>query len=447
MRVVILGSGSIFFTRRMVLGMAQSPILRAGQVVLVDTDEWKCEQMGQFCRRINEAHGGQLDITWTTERREALPGADYVILAFATRNYHYRETGTNLSKLYNIHVRSGETAGPSAVFRILRAVPEVLDVAADIEALCPDAYVINYVNPTNVVGTALARHTHLRSYAFCDGMYECMGGAIAKYLGLTGLSWNDLCEGYRMKMGGINHFTWLWGLEKDGNDLWDAFKAGLRKSAEAGGSGSGVRGGWDLTRIYDAWPTQFFHTCEYVRYFQGKGGEPTRDWFCNKWSLHERIRWYRQVWKSIEDCNAGRITVDEALTDASTDMVAALLESIEGDQNRIFAVNVPNEKRIPNLPADTIVEVFGRFGRSGTEIPPVGPLPAGIAGLIYPSIEEQELALDAALSGNFRTVVKAVAADPLVMSLRDAEEIARDLIAQEEDDMGRIWDPYWWPAK
>ncbi|MBI5722941.1 MAG: hypothetical protein HZA50_03205 [Planctomycetes bacterium] len=447
MKIVIIGAGSIFFTRRMVLGMAQSAILRKARVAMVDIDGRKCEQMGKFCRKINESAGGQLDITWTTDRLAALPGADYVILAFAIRNYHYRETGTNLSKLHNIHVKSGETAGPSAVFRIIRAVPEVLRVAADIERICPKALVINYVNPTNVIGTALIRHTKVRSYAFCDGMYEATSLEITKYLGVPRLDWQEFVKQYQFKMGGINHFTWLWGLEKDGRSLWDQFKAGLSKYAEQEAIQSDACGEWELTRIYDAWPTQFYHTCEYVRYFQGKGGRPQRDHFCTKWSLNERIRWYRNVWKSIEDCNAGRITVEQALADPSTDMIAAVIESIEGDQKSVFAVNVRNDGRIPNLPADVLVEVPARFGRTNVDAPAVGPMPPGIAGLIHPSIEEQELALEAAMTGNFRTAVKAIAADPLVMSLNDAEDIAKELIAQEEDDMDRAWDAYWWNSR
>lgn len=443
MRVVILGAGSIFFTRRMVMGMVQSAILRKSQLALVDTNPVKCEQMGRFCRKMNETFGGELDITWTTDRREALPGADSVVLAFANRNYHYRETGTNLSKLYNVHVISGETAGPSAVFRIIRAVPEVLRVAADIERLCPKALVINYVNPTNVIGTALARHTKVRSYAFCDGLYECTGGLFAKYLGGETLPWPQLCERYGMRLGGLNHHTWLWKLEQDGQDQMERFKEGLRKAAEAEGTQSDACGEWDLLRVFDAWPALFCHSSEYMRYFQGKGSRPDRDHVLTRWSLPQRIRWCRNVWQGIADCNAGKITVAEAMTDHSTDMVAALLESIEGDLRRPFPVNVPNQGRIPNLPADTLVEVIGRFGRNTVDIPAVGPLPPGLAGLTLPSIEQQELALEAALTGNFRTAVKAVACDPLVMSLRDAEDLARDLMAQEEADMDPIWDAYW----
>lgn len=443
MRVVILGSGSIFFTRRMVLGMAQSAVLRQAQVALVDTDPRKCEQMGRFCRRINETHGGELDISWTTDRTAALPGADYVILAFATGNYHYRETGTNLAKLYDIHVKSGETSGPSSVFRILRAVPEVLRVATDIERLCPAALVINYVNPTNVVGAVLQRRTKLRSLAFCDGLYECTGPAVTQALGAPRLAWQDFNEQYGFTLGGINHCTWLWRLERDGQNAWDAFRAGLERQAAAAGPRSDAQGEWDLTRVFDAWPALFCHTVEYLRYFQGKGAKPERDCFCTKWSLHDRIRWYRGVWQSIEACNAGRLTVDEALVDKGTDMVAALIESIEGDQGRCFTVNVRNDGRIPNLPADTLVELPALFGRGTMEIAPVGPLPPGLASLILPTIEQQELALDAALTGDFRKAVKAIACDPLVMSLRDAEDLARELIALEEHHMDAVWDPYW----
>jgi len=280
---------------------------------------------------MNETFGGELDITWTTDRKEALPGADYVVLAFAIRNYHYRETGTNLSKLYNVHVGSGETAGPSSVFRILRAVPEVLRAAADVERLCPKALVINYVNPTNVIGTALARHTKVRSYAFCDGLYECLGNGFAKYLGLPEMTWQNACERYCMRVGGINHHTWLWNLEENGVDRMGNLADGLRRAAEAEGAQSLAHGEWDLLRVFGAWPALHCHSVEYMRYFQGKGSRPERDQVMQRWSLPQRIRWYRSVWQGIQDCNAGKITVAEAMTDHSTDMVAALLESIEGD--------------------------------------------------------------------------------------------------------------------
>jgi alpha-galactosidase len=441
MKTTVIGSGSIFFTRQAVKGMAQSKVLRGTELALVDINPWKAEQMGRFCQKINRDHGGDLKITWTTDRRQALPGSDYVVLCFAVRNYHYRETGTSLALNYGIRVVSGETAGPSMVFRTMRTVPAVLEVARDIEALCPKALVINYVNPTNIIGTALDRSTKLRSLAFCDGNYEVLVPRIASVLGIP-----DRVEARRrlsMKLGGINHFTFVTRVWDDGKDVWETFKERLGAQAESAGMDDTVHAEWDLTRVFDAFPTQMGHPLEYVKYFQGRGSRPARDFTAAKWSLNKRIRWYRQVWREIEEANRSGVSTRDLMKDASTDMVAVVLESIEGDLGLSLCVNVRNEGRIPNLPADVLVELYGTFGRAGPMVPPFGPLPRGVLGLTQQVIDEQELALEAAMTGSFDTVVRAIACDPLVMSLSDALDLARDLIALEEDDLDPRWDGYW----
>ena len=441
MKTTVIGSGSIFFTRQCVKGMARSKALRGTELALVDIDPRKAEQMGSFCRRINQDHGGDLKITWTTDRREALPGSDYVVLCFAVRNSHYRETGTSTALNYGIRLVSGETAGPSMVFRTMRTVPAVLEVARDIEALCPGSFVINYVNPTNIIGTALDRHTKLRAYAFCDGNYETLVPRLAEVLGIREreeaerrLSW---------KLGGINHFTFLTALWDQGKDVWGAFKERLGVQATAAPMEDTARAEWDMTEVFDAFPTQISHPIEYLRYFQGRGSRPARDYTVAKWSLNKRIRWYRGVWREIEACNRGGHSTLELMKDASTDMVAVVIESMEADLGLNLCVNVRNEGRITNLPDDVIVELYGTFGRKGPTVPPFGPLPRGVLGLVQQVVDEQELALEAAMTGSFDTAVRAIACDPLVMSLSDARDLARDLIAVEEDDLDPRWDAYW----
>ncbi len=441
MKIAIIGSGSIFFTRQCVKGMAQSKVLRGAELALVDTDPWKCEQMGAFCRRINRDHGGALKISWTTDRREALPGSDYVVLCFALGNYHYRETGTNLSLNYGIRLVSGETAGPSSVFRTMRTVPAVLEVARDVEALCPKAFVINYVNPTNIVGTALDRFTKLNAYAFCDGNYETLVPRLAEVLGIADRA--DAERRLSWKLAGINHFTFVTALHDGGKDVWADFKSRLGRLADAAAAADTTRAEWELTRVFDAFPTQINHPLEYVRYFQGRGSRPPRDFTLSKWSLNKRIRWYRQVWREVEECNARDSSTRDLMKDASTDMVAVVIESMEADLGRSICVNVRNEGRVSNLPADVIVELYGTFGRKGPQVPPFGPLPRGILGLTQQVIDEQELALEAAMTGSFDTAVRAIACDPLVMSLADAEDLARDLIAIEEAHLDKRWNDYW----
>jgi alpha-galactosidase len=441
MKITIIGSGSIFFTRQCIKGMAQSRVLRSTEIALVDTDAWKCEQMGRFCQKISRDHGGDLKISYTTDRRQALPGSDYVVLCFALGNYHYRETGTILALTYNIRLVSGETAGPSMVFRTMRTVPPVLEVARDIEALCPKAFVINYTNPTNIVGTALDRFTKLRGYAFCDGNYETLVPRLAEILGITTrreaesrLSW---------KLAGINHFTFVTSLHDEGKDIWGDFKTRLKALAESSSTDDTTRAEWDMTRVFDAFPTQINHPLEYVRYFQGRGSRPSRDFTLTRWSLNERIRWYREVWREVEQCNARDSSTRDLMKDASTDMVAVVIESMEADLGRSICVNIRNDGRVSNLPDDVIVELYGTFGRKGPAVPAFGPLPRGILGLTHQVVDAQELALEAAMTGSFDTAVRAIACDPLVMSLNDAADLARDLIAIEESHLDSRWNDYW----
>lgn len=441
MKVTIIGSGSIFFTRQCIKGMARSPVLKQAEVVLVDTDAWKCEQMGLFCRKINRDNGGSLQLSHTTDRKAALPGSDYVVLAFASGNYHYRETGTNLALNYGIKLVSGETAGPGMAFRVLRSVPDVLDVARDIEALCPDTLVINYVNPTNIIGAALNRFTKLKSYAFCDGNYETVLPRLAFFLGLKDLK--EAGQRLTWKLGGINHFTFITGIWDQGRDVWQEFKSALEKAARADGVNRIMQAEWEFCDVFNALPTQIIHPVEYVRYFQGKGGKPARDYHVKKWSLDQRIRWCKRVWHEIEACNRADSSTNELMKDASTDMVAVVLESIEGDQHKSICVNVRNDGRISNLPDDTFVELYGTFGRKGVSVASYGQLPRGVLGLTQQIIDEQELALEAAMTGNLQTLIRAVAADPLVMSLNDAKDLVRDHMALEESSLGRKWDYYW----
>ena len=432
MKVCVIGSGSMQFTRQMVKAMAESDLdtVNQAEVALVDIDERKCIGMAKFCRLLNDECDGNLKITHTTDRLEALPGSDYVILVFAIRNYHYRETGTRLAKDFGIRLVSGETTGPSSVSRIVRIIPELLELGADIEKHCPDAMVINYVNPTNVVGNILAKNTKLNIYAFCDGLTE---EKLVDYLGKRiGLDDLDLSG---IRIGGLNHFNWLYDINQNGQNLWQKFKDSFLINP------------YNCYRqvcleAFDAWPIGG-HPVEYLRYFQGKGGFPENDIITEKWDFTERITWYKNVWFKIDKCNRGEMKALDSMTDKTTEMVCKIIESIEGDLGNMFPVNIVNEGRIPNLPDETTVELFGLFDKSGVSVEPTKPIPAGVRGITYQIIDEQELAVEAGMTGNFKTFVRAIACDPNVMSLSDAESIAHNLLALEEVDLGELWDDYW----
>ena len=452
MKITVIGSGSIFFTRAIVKGLIELPSLAGTELALVDTHAYRCEQMGLFAQKAIAEAGVEVKVTYTTNRKDVLAGSDYVILTFAERNAHHRGVGAHICRQYGILEASGDTAGPGCVFRTLRTVPGILAVARDIEALCPDAWVFNLVNPTNIIGTALQRHTKLKTYSFCDAMYLSneladdwnLDVKIPRYTGVDVRPSFETMDRFEMRIGGLNHCLWMTDLKLDGEDLWPQFKKGLQRAAAEDGVNSDAHCEWQLTEMFNAFPTVIGHTKEYTRYFQGKGSDPSRDYVITPWNLNSRIRWTRQVWRDIARCNAGSLSVSDILKDQRIDMMTHVIDSMNRDLGLSLPVNVLNEGRVSNLPDDILIEGFGTFDHDGAHVPPFGDLPRGVLGLIQQVVDYQELCLEAALSGgDYTKIVRAIAADPIVMSLSDAKAVAYDLMAGIEEDVPDEWDTYW----
>jgi alpha-galactosidase len=448
-KITVIGSGSFFFTRQVLKAMVESKVFKDCELALVDTDERNCELMGKFCQKVVTEKGAPIKVAYSTDRKALLPNSDYVILTFSSRNVHYRGTGVHICRKYGIIEASGDTAGPGAVFRVIKEVPRVLEVAKDIEKLCPDAFVLNYINPTNVISMALDRFSKLRnSYGFCNGADEYLQAKeFSEYLG-TEIAPDEFGR-LEISFAGINHFVWAFGLKLDGVDVWDRFRKGLKEACEkdeakyTGGVRNSVRAKWDLTEMFDAYPVVIWHTQEYLRYFQGRGSQPQRDFVVAPWDLTGRVQMMRQMWCDIRSYVDGRLDYEGVMRHVEKDMVARLIESREGNLNKRFPIDIRNEGRISNLPDKFIVELYGTVNKRGIDVPAFGDLPTGLLGMTYQMIDMQELALEAAMTGNYHTLVKAVACDPLVMSLSDAKEIAYEFMGVDADDLPSVWDSFW----
>ena len=444
MKITIIGGGSFFFTRQMLKRVAGSEILRGARIALVEADPGRCERVGAYAQKYARETGDRFSVSHTTDRRRALEGSDYVVLTFSVNNVHSRGVGAHICRNYGILEASGDTAGPGSLMRIIREVPSVLAVAKDIEELCPRAWIINYVNPTNVITAALTRHTKVRCMGFCDGMHLPVFGR--RVLELAGIEpTRERIRAVDLRVGGINHFGWMTGLSLDGEDLWPRFVAGLHEQAGHPDATPLLQAESELCRMFNAWPTCAYHGVEYTRYFQGRGSRPSRDFVITPWSLDTRITMMREFWRNVDAYNAGRMGRAQAFTEQMDDgeMLGDVIESVEGDLHERFPVNVPNNGLIPNLPQDSLVEVFSTIGKDGPTPFPQGPLPRGPLGMTCAVLDQQELGLEAAMTADSETLIRAIACDPLVMSLRDARDLARELMAAEEEFLDPRWDAFW----
>src|SRR5699024_10785338 len=143
--------------------------LNKGTLALVDTNEERLNKLVTLARKVVEANQVELKIEGAVDRKQALQDADFVVLSFAKDTVKYRGIDCDVSEKYGIRMCSGDTIGPGGIFRAMRELPLIMETAKDIEDICPEAWVINYINPSTVHGMALKRFApNLKSFALCD---------------------------------------------------------------------------------------------------------------------------------------------------------------------------------------------------------------------------------------------------------------------------------------
>jgi alpha-galactosidase/6-phospho-beta-glucosidase family protein len=296
------------------------------------------------------------------------------------------------------------------------------------ERVCPDAWLINYVNPANFVADAIRRRSAIRSVTICVG-----GGNGLKYI-LSEFLKVDL-RSVCVRAAGINHHTWLMEFTIDGKDRYPLLKERIQ-SLTGSASGSAP----DILRYLD-----FKRFC-LKRY----GYLPANDSYLFPYFSHsEAVERYRsgehslyrmfahdlpEHWRNFEAMADGRVPVFMDSTKHHThvghgDIAVDIIRTMATDNAREFHINVPNEGCITNLPKGSVVEVPALVDRNGVRPLCMGELLKGVVGLTAALLNWQELSVDAALSGDVSVVVQALLAHPWILSLDIAERMAAEMLS------------------
>ena len=169
-KIVFIGAGSVTFTRNLVRDLLTFPAFADAVIGLVDIDPDALEDARACVQRIIEAGKYPATIQTSTDRRDVLPGADGVVTTIRVGNDQAELNELIIPKQYNISINVGDTRGPSAVFRFLRVIPELIDIVRDIEKYCPDAIFLNYTNPMAMVCRALQEVSGVRTSGLCHSV-------------------------------------------------------------------------------------------------------------------------------------------------------------------------------------------------------------------------------------------------------------------------------------
>lgn len=412
-KITFMGAGSSIFVKNVLGDCLLSPALKASEIALCDIDEEKLRQSEILMKKLNENLGSNAVIMATTNRKEALRGVDYVINAIAVGAYDpYIIADFEVPQKFGLEQTVADTLGIGGLFRGLRTIPVMLEIARDMEEVCPNALLLNYTNPMAIVTGAVQKATNIKCIGLCHSVQVC-----AKEL-LKGLNMDT--EGVRFKIGGINHQAWLLELYQNGKDIYPQ----VRKLAAARSERHDDMVRYEFMKMFGYYVTESSsHGSEYVPYYHKQRYPELKEIYnlptngYKNWGNGKA-----QYWKEV---NA--MITDNTLThERSREYVSFILEAIETDTPYEIAGNVLNTGYlISNLPAQACVEVPCLVDGNGIQPIHFGALPEQCAALNRTNINMQLLAIEAALTGKREHVYQAAMLDPHTSAELSIDDIVK----------------------
>ena len=414
--IAIIGAGSIVFCKTLLGDLFATPVLSGSTYSLMGPTMWKLEKMKQYADQIIEKNNLKANVICTTDRREALKKADYVILMFQIGGVDAFKFDYEIPMKYGIDQCIADSMGPGGVFRCLRTAPVLCEIGMDVMELCPDAYVLNYVNPMGAVCTTAVRYTEMKFVGLCHGVQTTLD-LIAGYTDVSKDEIDFLCAG-------INHMGWFLKLEKDGKDLYPLLKANMEKPEYF--KNEKVRG--EVMRHAGYFMTESTgHLSEYLPWF--RKNPAALDRYCDEPDFGGATGAYYKYSAMVAEKFASTdvLSIESGdLEPRSNEYCSHIIEALETGIPFRFNGNVKNTGLITNLPYDTAVEVPVYADKEGLHPYVVGKLPPQLAAMNMSNLIVQGLAADAGILGDPELAFWAIAMDPLTSAVLDLKEI-RDM--------------------
>ncbi len=444
-KIAIIGAGGFVFPFRLIGDILSFPALRESTLCLMDIDPERLNPVADASEELVAHHGFGTTVQRTTDRREALAGADVVIITFQVGGVASYRHDVEIPRKYGIDQTVGDTLGPGGVFRFLRSVDAYDEIADDARELCPDATFINYANPM-AMATAYLNAKGLNAVGLCHSV-QGTTRMLARTLGVP-------YEEVSYRCAGINHQSWILEFRHGQEDLYprlhevmgERHQRGRGAAQLAGDDGdhseaaeevSSYEGGNEQVRTaimahFGKFQTESsHHASEYLPYFR-KDAATVEEYIPQRWDYYEICAAHDE-----QGDIAGQLAKMKEQLTASVEYGAMIVNSLVTDTPSVVYGNTPNRGvLIENLPADACVEVPCLVDSRGVQPTAVGALPPQLAALNRTNINVQTLAVEAALHGDREHMFHAVALDPLTgakLTLEEIRAMTDELVAAHGD--------------
>ena len=446
MKIVIIGAGSMAFTPALLGGFSGEKRYRGATLGLVDVNEQALDVIRRLARRVSDEGDLNWAIEASTERRDVLAGADIVTTAIGVGGLGAWALDVDIPAKYGYIQPVGDTSGPGGLGRALRHIPVLVEIAQDMQTLCPQATLYNFSNPLTVITQAVNTLTRVRCVGLCIGV---------------DLTWSHLCRvmGLEKKRtsliaGGINHCHWILDLRVDGQDALPILSATLDELDGDPRAMARLRGKY--AALADR-PQEPFKGAEPIcttlyrqlGYYPGPGDYHVAEFFPQLIPSHlarypgglqgEALKGcqssYPELMRKMTAMADYRMPLDEEtfgreLAWEHTQLLD-ILASQQDNLGHTFYVNIPNRGYVHNLPEGTVVETPVLVDAAGLHPYALGDLPLPIVPTLVHRVASLDLIIEAAMEGSRTRAVQAFANDPYCTDMATGAHMVNALIDAE----------------
>lgn len=426
-----MGAGSTVFAKNVLGDCMCSKALQDAHIALYDIDGARLNESKKILEAINRnINQGRATITGhlgVGSRKAALRKADYVVNAIQVGGY---EPSTvvdfEVPKRYGLRQTIADTLGIGGIFRALRTIPVMQDFARDMEAVCPNAWMLNYTNPMSALTGSMLRGSSIKTVGLCHSVQVC-----ASHL-LRDLGMLDEVKSLQWKVAGINHMSWLLEVTDGGKDLYPEIKRRATRLLKTWRKGPDK--GHDMIRLQMMLYFGYYitesseHSAEYTPYWiKSSAPELINEYNIPLDEYPRRCIHQIEQWKTL----GKELVSNPKLSHERTEEYASyIIEAMETDIPCRIGGNVLNTGLIPNLPSTAVVEVPCMVDRNGVQGCYVGELPEQCAALNRTNVNVHLLTIAAALTCSRDKVYQAAMLDP-----HTAAELTLDQIRALCDDL------------
>ncbi len=432
-KVAIIGAGGYTFPLRLIGDILSFEALKNVRLCLMDIDQKRVDRVGSAADQVIKHHGLAAQVETTTDRRQALSGADFVIIAFQVGGNQSYAIDIEIPRSFGIDQPVGDTLGPGGVFRFLRSASEYELIAADVRELCPSALVLNYANPM-AMATWYLSDLGVNTVGLCHSV-QGTTRMLARALEVPYEEVNYLSAG-------INHQAWILNFRRGEEDLYPQLRSVMERKHQVGkarndalpddgqhsteataesvyeGGNEQVR--TTLMNYFGYFETESsHHASEYVPYFR-KDADTTKQYIPERWDYLELCQSH-----DASDNIESQVRDLQNELKASVEYGAEIINAITTNTPTVVYGNVPNNGMlISNLPANACVEVPCLVDAQGVQPTAIGDIPPQLAALNHTNINVQQLAVLAAKARSRDLALQAVAVDPLTASKLTLDQIS-----------------------